>query len=179
MVRIVWLGAVASFALYSSGCVTYEPHPLNPETERAALASRSLEGFVIRHARPGEEARPAVIPFDPSDGLDEAELVAVGLTLNPDLQAKRLEIGEANALLISAGLWPNPVLSAGWRPGVSGAPGYTMDAELLVDLLKFWERSAKKGAATARIKEASVEIIAEEWRLVSEVRTQRLLVLSL
>jgi outer membrane protein TolC len=137
-----------------------------------------LDGFVVQHARPGEDAKPGVIPFDPSDGLDEAELVAVGLTLNPDLQAKRLEIGEANALLISAGLWPNPVLSAGWRPGVSGAPGYTMDAELLVDLLKFWERSAKKGAATARIKEASAEIIAEEWRLVSEVRTQRLMVLS-
>ncbi len=71
------------------------------------------------------------------------------------------------------------MIGANWRPGISGAPGYTLDADLLVDLLKFWERSARKGAAEAQIKEAGAGIIAEEWRVVADVRTQRLTVLSL
>lgn len=167
------------FLAFGAGCATYEPQPLDPEAERAALARRSVDGLVVQRTRPGAEPSPAAVPFDPADGLDERELVAVGLTLNPGLQAKRLEIGEADALLISAGRWPNPVLGVGWRGGIQGAPGYTLDADLLVDLLKIWERSARQGAAGARIKEASAEILAEEWKVVAELRKARLRVLAL
>ncbi len=170
--------ALASVALSTAGCVTYTAQPLDPEMERAALAGRSLDGFVVVHDRPGQEAASETAPFDLSDGLDERELVAVGLTLNPDLQAKRLEIGEARALLITAGLWPNPVLSASWRPGISGAPGATVEADVFIDLLKFWERSARQGAAGAKVKEATAEMVAEEWRIVAELRSQRLRVLA-
>ena len=169
---------LVSFLILGAGCLTYDPQPLDPEAERAALANRSLEGFVVVHEKPGEEPRSAAAAFDPSDGLDERELVGAGLTLNPDLQAKRLEIGEANALLVTAGLWPNPVLGATWKAGLSGAPGYTLDADLLVDLLKFWERSARQGAASARIREAAAEMVAEEWRVVAVLRALRLEVLS-
>jgi len=171
--------AIAWIAAGCAGCVAYEPLPLDPEVERLALAGRSLDGFVVQHERPGAGTEQTPGPFDLSDGLNEKELVAVALTLNPDLQARRLQIGEAQALLITAGLWPNPVLSANWRPGISGASGTTMDADLLVDLLKFWERSARQDAASAKIRETAAEIVAEEWRVVAEVRVQRLAVLSL
>ena len=102
--------------------------------------------------------------------------MAVALILNPDLRAKRLERGEAEALLISAGLWPNPVLAAGFRPGI-GAPSYSIDADLLFELLRPWERAARKAAATARGEEASAGAAAEEWDIASRVRSTHLEVL--
>lgn len=176
--NFVWATAV-SLALSSAGCVTYEPHPLDPEAERLALAQRTLEGLVVVHARPGEESKPGELPFDLSQGLDERQVVAVALTLNPDLAAKRLEMGESRALLIAAGLWPNPVLTASWRPGISGASGATADADLLIELLHFWERAPRKDAADARVKETAAEIVAEEWKIVAETRRQHLAILAL
>ena len=169
---------VAFLPFVAGGCVAYHPKPLKPETELAALGRRSLEGFVVEHAKPGEGAASAKAPFDPSDGLNEAEAVAVALTLNPDLIARRLEVGEARALLIAAGVWPNPEVGIGWRPGIGNAAGFTVDADLLFELLKPWERAARKDVAAARLLEVKADIVADEWRVVAEVRSQLLEVLA-
>lgn len=173
-----WAVATA-VACSSFGCVTYSAQPLEPEAELAALRDRSLEGFVVQFARPGQGRvpDPEKHVFDLAQGLGEDELIAVALTLSPELRAKRLEIGEAQAFLIAAGLWPNPVLSLGYRPGLGGARGYSAEANLLVELLRPWERSARKEAAAARVDETQAGIVAEEWRVVRETRTGRLSVL--
>jgi outer membrane protein TolC len=168
------LGA-AAIALGAAGCASYEESPLDPGAAMAALWSRTVPSYAVERA----SAAPGRAPpgaFDPSDGLDEAELVAVALTLNPDLQAKRLERGEAEALLISAGLWPNPVLAAGFRPGI-GAPSTSIDAEILFELLRPWERAARKAAASARADEAGAAAAADEWDVASRVRAAHLDVL--
>ncbi len=172
----------AAGCLMLAACVGYTPKPLDPQAEIEALRRRTLEGIDVRFSAPGQDsasAQPVARTLDPAKGLDEEELVSVALTLNPELRAKRLEIGEARALLIGAGLWPNPVLSLDWRTGIAGAPGYTADAGLLVELLRPWERSARKDAAAARVDEVTADIVAQEWRVVREARTQRFAVLLL
>jgi len=170
---------IAFIALFAVGCATYEPKPLDPKGELAALSRLNLTSIQVQRAELGKglSTSTATAAFDPSDGLDDAELVSVALTHNPELRSRRLEVGEAEALLITAGLWPNPEVGVGWRPPLGGAPGVAVDADLLFELLRPWERSAREGAATARIEEVNAAIVAEEWRVVAETRAARVAVL--
>ena len=121
-----------------------------------------------------EASSPA---FDPSDGLDEAELVAVALTLNPALRRARSELGETQALLVQAGAWPNPELDVAVRPELGGsATGAEID--LLFELLRPGERSARKAVAKAAADETRSRIVAEELAVVGEVRRIRLRLLA-
>ncbi len=163
--------------LSGSGCAIYEERPLDPDAELQLLGKRRLEDFQVKYLKPGEQARSEGEPFTLSDGLDEDELVAVALTLNPDLAARRFERGEARALLITAGLWPNPEVGFSYRPGIAGAPGYSIDTDLLLELLKPWERAARKEVAHHGIEEAEAAIVAEEWQVAREARKGRLQVL--
>lgn len=172
-----WAACVATTVLVG-GCATYEPAPLDPGAELAALRATTLTGLLVEHARPGEGSKGGSPVFDAADGLDEAELVAVALTLNPGLKSKRLEIGEAEAALIRAGLWPNPELGVSWQAGLGSAPGHAVDSDLLLDLLNPWRRSARIDVATARTEEVAAFVVAEEWRVVREARLQRLEVLA-
>ena len=172
------LSLLAALAGTLAGCASYQPNPLDAGTELAALAQRDLHHFVVERAKPGNNPSPSSVSFDPSDGLSEAEVVAVALTLNPDLKAKRAEVGEARATLIAAGLWPNPEAGVGVRPGIDGASGYTLEADALFQLLRPGERDARKKAAGARADEVLAEVVADEFRLVREVREQRLAVFA-
>ena len=168
-----WIAALLP-AIVVSGCVSYAPHPLVPDDELAVLRSAGLDGFVVEHAAPGDGQVSSQLPFDITDGLDESELVAVALTLNPELRARRLEIGEAEALLIGAGLLPNPEVGVSWRTGIGGADGHSVDADLLMDLLQPWQREAREAVASAHIEVVRAEIVSDEWQLVRETRLRLL-----
>ena len=168
---------VLLFAGLLGGCATYEPFPLVPEDELVGLRSRTLDDYRIERARSGAEAQSDV-ELDLSDRLDELELVSLALTLNPDLRAKRLEIGEAAAVLITAGIWPNPELGADVRSGVSGVDGLAVDLDLLFALLRPEERNARKAAANAHLDLVRSEIAAEEQRLAAAVQRARLDILA-
>ena len=163
--------------LLAGGCASYRPSPLDPAAELHALKARDVAAFVVERAKLGEGER-AHSSFDPTDGLDDAEVVAVALTLNPELRAKRLSIGEAQALLIGAGLWPNPEVGTSLKAGLGGASGYSLDVDALFQLLRPGERSARKAAATSNVEAARAEVEAAERALVSEVRAQRVSVLA-
>lgn len=168
--RVIGLGCLSLLG----ACTSYESKPLVPLDELRQLCERSLEGIEVKNARPG----PEPLTFDLSDGLDEAELVAVALTLNPELQAKRLLIGESESLLITAGLWPNPDLSGAVRAGISGASSTSVGLDLLFGLLRPGERPAKRALAEATIEVTRSEVAAEELRVAAEVKRARLAVLS-
>lgn len=164
--------------LLTGGCATYTAHPLVPEEELARLCATKLDGLWIEYDAPRGVSERGPLAFDPSDGLDEAELAAVALTIHPTLRAKRATIGEAEALLISAGVLPNPEIGAFLRPGVGGASGTGLGLEALFGLLRPGERAAERGVAQARIEVVRAEIASEELRIVSEVRRARIAVLS-
>ena len=178
MRQILRLSCTATFAVIVAGCATYEPRPLDPRAELEALRSHDLRHFVVERAKTGDDPVARNEPFDPTDGLSEAEVVAVALTLNPELIARRAAVGEAEATLIAAGLWPNPEIGVSVRPGIDGASGYALEADALLELLRPRERDARKKAADARVDEVRAEIAADEFRFVGEVRQQRLAVFA-
>lgn len=161
-----------------SGCASYRAVPLDTAAELDALRGRSLEGFVVERVAPGENADASGDRFDLSDGLNEAEVVSVALTLNPDLRARRAEVGEARAGLITAGLWPNPEVGVSPKWGIGGASGVSIDADALFQLLRPGERDARRQAGHARVDEVQAGIVAEEFKLAAEVRAQRVDVLA-
>lgn len=169
MHRSMGLGALSLLALLG-GCKSYEPEPLLPERELERLRSLSLSGVEVSSAPPGQEAQGTPHPFDPHDGLNEEETVALALTLNPELRVRRLARGAAEALLVSAGQWPNPAFGVSWMPGIAGAPGVAMDGAWLTEVLRLWERFARIDAAEANTEAADAAILAAEWQLVGRVR---------
>lgn len=177
-VRICSCVAVA-LTLTVGGCATYRPDPLDPQAELHALRQRDLSSVVVKRAgHDGTGGIAAAVPFDPTDGLDDAEVVSVALVLNPQLVAKRLEVGEAGAALITAGLWPNPEVGVGWRAGIGGSSGYNFEADALFQLLRPGERAARRGAAEARVAEVRADVVAAEFETVSAARARWLAVLA-
>lgn len=160
------------------GCASYQPHPLVPDKELAGLRAIGLGNLRIEYTESGAPSEGAPVQFDPRDGLNEAELASVALTINPTLRAKRAEIGEAQALLVSAGLLPNPDIGAFIRSGIGGASGTALGFDALFGLLRPDERPAKRALAEAQIEVVRAEVAAEELRLVSDVRRARIALLS-
>lgn len=144
-----------------AACIAYEPQPLEPGVELAALASASLDD---------SPTGLVGLVFDPRDGLDERELVAFALASNPGLRAKRLQAGETDALLVTAGLLPNPELGLELRPGLGGVRGLAAAADLLFPFLRAGERGARRDAARARIDRTRAELIDEELRVAVAAR---------
>jgi outer membrane protein, heavy metal efflux system len=171
-------GALLVAGLAGAGCASYTPRPLEPAAELARLAACDPASLRIEYARPGAAPDSAPARFDARDGLDEAELAALALTLNPGLRARRAGIGEAQALLVSAGLLPNPDLGAFVRSGVGGSSGTALGLDAMFALLRPDERPARRALAESQVELARAEIAAEELRLVAEVRRARIGVLS-
>lgn len=175
-VRVSRTWAVLGVAFLLSGCVSYRAAPLVAAEELDALRRASLTDLRIEHVRPGE-GEPIATAFNLEDGLDEGEVVAAALTLNPSLRSARAELGVAQALLIQAGVWPNPELGAAVRPELGGS-ATAVELDLLFALLRPGERDAKQGIANAATAEAGARLLAEELRVTSEARRARLLVLG-
>jgi outer membrane protein, heavy metal efflux system len=153
-----------------SGCVSYEPKPLDPRTELAALNARELPTGRLVTLLPAVPGTAGPLTFDLSDGMSEAELMAIAVTLNPDLQAARASVGETEALLIAARTLPNPEIGVGFGIGLLGTNGFKLDTDLLFELLKPGERAARQAVASARIVASRAEVLAKEYEVAAETR---------
>ena len=148
-----------------------------PEAELALLRQAPALGEVYHEVATAELEPRGEQTFDPRDGFDESELVALALSLSPELKARRAEIGERQALLIAAGIWPNPDLGLSLLGGSGGSSGTGFALDLLFALLRPDERPARRDLAEARIAEIRAEIAADEVELTADVRRSRLAVL--
>lgn len=168
--RTPLIATVGSLTVLLGGCVSYHPKPLHPREELAALDARALPAGTRLHLRNATADPAEAAVFDPSDGLSDAELMAVAVILNPELQAARAFIGESEALLIAAKTLPNPELGVGFGVGLFGTNGFKLDTDLLFELLKPGERDAHQAVATARIALSKAEVLAKEYEVAAEVR---------
>ena len=154
-------------ALALAACASYAPRPLPEHVDLPqAAAAISID--------------PASLPFrnlsthifDPANGLDSDEVAMLAVANNPQLRQMRDELGIARAQAFAAGLLPDPQLgltsdhptngTTGNTNGFSLNPSYDVSALLL--------RSSRVGAANDNLRRVNLELLWQEWQVVSQAR---------
>jgi outer membrane protein, heavy metal efflux system len=162
--------ACLSASALLAGCVSYSPRPLDPSAELAALNARALPFDRFVRTVPATDSASDNTRFDASDGLNDRELMALAVSMYPDLQVARAALGETEALLIGAKTLPNPEFGVGFGAGILGNPGFKLDTDLLFELLRPGERDARVGVAAATIAASRADILVREYEVAAGVR---------
>jgi len=149
--RSTWLVlVVATSAL--SGCVSYEPAPLD-RTPHLATTARSLEEGANGHA------------------VTAAALDQLVLRNNPDLRAARAKLGVADAQILEAGLLPNPQFAASYPffiSGPNGSDGFALG--LAQDLRSILLRPTRREVAANAASAVHASLLWQEWQTVGKAR---------
>ncbi len=159
-VLILLLGAL-------SGCATYAPRPL-PDQENLPQSAVSIT------------LDPARLPFrnlsshtfNPADGLDMDEVAMLAVANNPQLRQARDALGIARAQSFAAGLLPDPQLGVTADHPTNGTVGNTnaFNFNLNYDVNALLLRSSRKGAAEAETQRVNLDLLWQEWQVVSQAR---------
>jgi outer membrane protein, heavy metal efflux system len=166
-------GAALLLAAALTGCVSYEPLSTEP---LEILRELDSVGWDL----PGEPLAEGSTPEDstaPSGGLTPGQLAAFAVSRNLGLKAVRAQVGVSQALLVEAGLLPDPeigwnamdILSSEIVDGTSSSIDYVSGISIQFPLLRPGERDALKGAARWRMEEALRQVISAEWQLARAV----------
>jgi len=159
--------AVALMVLGLSGCASYAPKPL---PEHVAL-SRSAAAVPFD---------PAGMPFgdlsthlfNPADGLDMDEVAMLAVANNPQLKQARDNLGISRAQAFAAGLLPDPQLGVSADHPTNGTTGNTnaFTFNIGYDINALLLRSSRKNAAAANEQQGNLELLWQEWQVVSQAR---------
>jgi outer membrane protein TolC len=151
-----------------TACQSYEPAPLG---ERPALVSDVAALKISPSDLPLPELRAH--PFDPSRPLDMDEIAMIAVVNNPDLKAARDQVGVAEAQAFAAGLLPNPQFSFAYGVLISGVGATTssVGATLTQDIVPLLTRSVRRRAALANERSVYLNLLWQEWQIVSQART--------
>jgi cobalt-zinc-cadmium efflux system outer membrane protein len=161
----------AIVVVFISGCETSQSKPLDAAAVNAALkpipiSTLRVQAQNIRH--------PIVKPlqFDEHDGLSPDEAAVLAVLANPSLRAIRDQRGIAQAQLLSAGILPNPQLSAGIDVPIGNTQdtftGYIVGIDW--DITTLIARQAKIDAAKAQISSIDLDIAWQEWQAAQAAR---------
>jgi len=163
----VWRVAAASIVLSLAACASYAPRPL---PERVNLP-RSASAIAVDPARLPFRSLSTHV-FDPADGLDMDEVAMLAVANNPQLREARDALGIARAQSFAAGLLPDPQLGISSDHPTNGTaantsafnlnPSYDVNALLL--------RSSRKNAAIAEQQRVNLDLLWQEWQVVSQAR---------
>jgi outer membrane protein TolC len=150
-----------------AGCASYDPQPLPtginlPQTistipvEPAQLPFRRLSTH----------------PFNPADGLDIDEVAMLAVANNPQLRQARDGLGIARAQSFAAGLLPDPQLGITSDHPTNGTTGNTngFNLNLSYDVSALLLRSSRVGSATAAEQQINLDMLWQEWQVVSQAR---------
>lgn len=153
-------------ALTLSGCATYSPSPLGEGNGAASVAQLTAPSAAM--AVPTLPAHR----FDPSNGLDQAEVATLAVANSPALKLKRDALGVARAQAFAAGLLPDPQLSAGADfPRQSGAGLTTAyNLGLSEDLSALLTRSMRRAVASSQSDQVNLDLLWAEWQTVAQAR---------
>jgi outer membrane protein TolC len=148
------------------GCTTYSPAPL-PEREDLASGLSSLSVSAADMPLPALSSHR----FDPTQPLDMDEVAMIAVANNSDLKALRRRTGVARAQAFAAGLLPNPQLTFDYG-FLTGGAGTTdaLTLGLAQDIVPLLARSARQRAATASQQSAELDLLWQEWQVVSQAR---------
>lgn len=159
---VVLLGAGALAA-----CASYAPAPL----PSAVSFPASITTVAIDPARL-PSSRLASHVFDPADGLDMDEVAMLAVANNPQLVQTRDALGIARAQAFAAGLLPDPQLGITSDHPTDGAAGTTnaFNVNPSFDVNALLLRSSRLNAAAAQAQRISLELLWQEWQVVSQAR---------
>lgn len=163
----VGIVAIGLTALGLSGCASYSPKPL----PRHIALSQSAASIYIDPARlPFRDLSTHV--FNPADGLDMDEVTMVAVTNNPQLRQARDDLGVSRAQAFAAGLLPDPQLGVSADHPTNGTTGNTnaFNFNLSYDVNALLLRSSRKNAAVADTQRVNLELLWQEWQVVSQAR---------
>ncbi len=141
------------------GCAAYQPQPLPLGPNLAPDV--------------GKLHKPAIkAPANPAGGLSLTEVAVLAVQNNSELQAKRRELGIKRAEVFSAGLLPDPQLSAsldhptGSLPDTFNAYGLGLD----YDIIPLINRGARLESARNAKQQVNLELLWEEWQVSQRAR---------
>jgi outer membrane protein TolC len=151
-----------------TACQAYEPAPLN---NRPELLSETASLKISPSDLPLPELGSH--PFDPTRPLDMDEIAMIAVVNNPDLKAMRGLVGVAEAQAFAAGLLPNPQLSFAYGALITGVGATTSSATATLggDIVPLLIRSARRRAASANERSVRLNLLWQEWQIVSQART--------
>jgi outer membrane protein TolC len=145
----LYLAVVGALAL--TGCVSYEPKPLDRDPSLVPSLS------ALAPAQHG--------------ALTIAELDRLVLANNPDLRAARAKLGIGEAQIIEAGLLPNPQLAFSYPFFVAGADGSdAFSSGISQDLRSILLRPSKAAAAANAASEINASLLWQEWQTIGKAR---------
>jgi outer membrane protein TolC len=159
--------AIGLAALGLSGCASYSPKPL---PERVALSQSAASINIDPTRLPFRDLSTHV--FNPADGLDMDEVAMVAVTNNPQLRQARDDLGVSRAQAFAAGLLPDPQLGVSADHPTNGTTGNTnaFNFNLSYDVNALLLRSSRKNAAEADMRRVNLDLLWQEWQVVSQAR---------
>ena len=148
-----------------ASCASYAPEPL---PERVDLP-QSAASIALDPARLPFRGLSTHV-FDPADGLDMDEVAMLAVANNPQLRQARDRLGVARAQSFAAGLLPDPQLGVTFDHPTNGAAGNTnaFNFNLSYGVNALLLRSSRMGAATADERRVNLELLWQEWQVVSQ-----------
>ncbi len=169
------LGLLSSALLWQSGCTAYRPEPLTPKVEMSTLRQRSPQSVQVSTPKTGIAPNNHSNQYDASDGLNEAEMVMVALSFNPDLRNRRHNISQIG----HADLFGMVRFKPEMRVNIDQATvGLATDSDMLYTLLMPNLRQAWNDDETARRDQSRAEMLVTEANVVLEVRRTHVTVLA-
>jgi len=151
-----------------AACQTYQPAQL---TRLPDLLSEVTALTISPSDLPLPEL--STHPFDPSRPLDMDEVAMIAVVNNPGLKAMRDQVGVAEAQAFAARLLPNPQFSFACGALISGVGATTssVSATLGEDIVPLLTRSARRRATSANERSVRLNLLWQEWQIVSQART--------
>jgi outer membrane protein TolC len=151
-----------------TACQSYEPAALNTRPDLLAeIAALKISPYELPLPELGSHL------FDPSRPLDMDDVAMIAVVNNPDLKAMRAQVGVAEAQAFAAGLLPNPQLSVAYGVLITGVGATTSSATATLgeDIVPLLTRSARRRATAANERSVRLNLLWQEWQIVSQART--------
>lgn len=165
------VAACVAVSVAFGGCATYRPAPISPAATAAAFESRTLEDTGLRAFIQRNVKRE--VPQWPPAQWDVELLTLAAYYFHPDLDVARAKWGVAQAGVVTAGMRPNPTITAGAQFNANtpqGTSPWTLGLNLDIPI----ETAGKRGYRLAQanyLSEAARLAIAGAASLVrSRVR---------
>jgi outer membrane protein TolC len=151
-----------------SACATYQPRPL--EDQSPLVADLDVVRREMAEQPAGSTTRHE---FNPIDGLDLVEVGMIAVVNNPDLRVQRARFAVAGAQVFSAGLLPDPQISAGLDKPTGHSEGLVnaWAVGLGYDIIPLITRQSRVDAERKGQEKVRLDLLWQEWQVVQHARS--------